>query len=736
MKRVCSILLAVLVALCLFPLTNSAFGVTNYDYTPKVDAQADLLVGTDTQSNKVFSTTKAADKELIGKFKIADLKETFNKVLGKFKGTAPQADKVKLSNASAEFKMTVTLPEGMEFDGDVDEPFSMTGDNGKFDDNPSSETSGNNKITITYKIDASSFSTFDKFKEAVDGLSDEISITLNNIKFTDASQADKNYTIKAEFNGAIKGTLKANNDDDILTMNIQYNGKQDPNGKDSTATGNDISFTMMYPSNPGSVPTPQTNEVTTLKFGVENGLETPVLGVTPPNDFNVTSKDGNADMNSSQPILRWQKKQLDGTWDTYDANTAFVAGEYRLELEIVKLKPVAGKKFSTTVKPTVTVEGHEFDVEEDEDWEVDTADGMLNYKGLSKETFKVEDTQPPAPSKFIVKFAVDGGTPAPEIQTIDKNKTVKKPDTNPSKPGFTFKGWYTDENFTTQYDFTKPVTENLTLYAKYEANPGTVVKHTVSFDTDGGTGVGPVEVEDGKTVSAPNPAPTKDGNTFVKWTLNGADYNFSAPVKSSMTLKAVWKVNEQTVTLKYNDNKTADSVLKVKKGTPVSKPANPSFDGHVFKGWYTDPAFANEYNFANPVTADLTLYAKWEVGTVTPAPGPTPPAPPAPPVPGPTPPAPPVPGPTPPAPPAPAPGPGTPGTPGGTLAPGAGSQTGSNNGKVVLKPVDKNKGQYNNEKNLNTPNTGDNSLTGVFATLFAIATLGVVALNIKKYKNK
>ena len=64
-------------------------------------------------------------------------------------------------------------------------------------------------------------------------------------------------------------------------------------------------------------------------------------------------------------------------------------------------------------------------------------------------------------------------------------------------------------------------------------------KYTVSFDSKGGSAVASQTVFEGNTASEPS-APTKDGYTFVKWQLSGADYNFSNPVTGNITLDAVW----------------------------------------------------------------------------------------------------------------------------------------------------------------------------------------------------
>ena len=66
-----------------------------------------------------------------------------------------------------------------------------------------------------------------------------------------------------------------------------------------------------------------------------------------------------------------------------------------------------------------------------------------------------------------------------------------------------------------------------------------VQQYTVTFNTDEGSTIAPVQVSDGSPVAQPAD-PTKDGYTFVKWQRNGSDYNFSNPVTGNITLDATW----------------------------------------------------------------------------------------------------------------------------------------------------------------------------------------------------
>ena len=52
-------------------------------------------------------------------------------------------------------------------------------------------------------------------------------------------------------------------------------------------------------------------------------------------------------------------------------------------------------------------------------------------------------------------------------------------------------------------------------------------------------------------------------------------------------------------------------VVKVAKGSKVSKPEDPVREGYTFAGWYADEALTEAYDFGSPVNEDTTLYAKW-----------------------------------------------------------------------------------------------------------------------------
>lgn len=88
--------------------------------------------------------------------------------------------------------------------------------------------------------------------------------------------------------------------------------------------------------------------------------------------------------------------------------------------------------------------------------------------------------QPNGITLYTVTFNSNGGSDVPE--QIRANAAATKPDSR--KAGYTLVGWYTDEACTAAYDFTKPVTDNVTLYAKWEAAPRYYYNSGTTTDTD------------------------------------------------------------------------------------------------------------------------------------------------------------------------------------------------------------------------------------------------------------
>ncbi|MBO0454686.1 InlB B-repeat-containing protein [Candidatus Enterococcus murrayae] len=73
--------------------------------------------------------------------------------------------------------------------------------------------------------------------------------------------------------------------------------------------------------------------------------------------------------------------------------------------------------------------------------------------------------------EYTVTYETNGGSKT-ESETVKANTPFTQP-TAPSKEGYTFEGWYTDEELTQAYDFATLATSDITLYAKWKKNGAT-----------------------------------------------------------------------------------------------------------------------------------------------------------------------------------------------------------------------------------------------------------------------
>src|SRR5690606_10039443 len=115
-------------------------------------------------------------------------------------------------------------------------------------------------------------------------------------------------------------------------------------------------------------------------------------------------------------------------------------------------------------------------------------------------------------AEYNVTFDVDGGS---EVEAVGVNHghTIDEPN-DPTKDGYTFIGWFSDEDLTEEFDFETEITEDTTLYAKWE-----VVSYTISLNLNGGT-LDPAFPTTSYTVESDDitlPTPVKDGYDFIGW---------------------------------------------------------------------------------------------------------------------------------------------------------------------------------------------------------------------------
>lgn len=67
-------------------------------------------------------------------------------------------------------------------------------------------------------------------------------------------------------------------------------------------------------------------------------------------------------------------------------------------------------------------------------------------------------------------------------------------------------------------------------------------------------------------------------------------------------------------TVTFQSEGGSEVASQIRANTPADRPADPTKEGYTFIGWYNGES---EWNFETPVTADLTLTAKWQINRYT-----------------------------------------------------------------------------------------------------------------------
>ena len=217
---------------------------------------------------------------------------------------------------------------------------------------------------------------------------------------------------------------------------------------------------------------------------------------------------------------------------------------------------------------------------------------------------------------------------------------------SPQKDGYTFLGWkfegddavYTDAQLDNLvYAADESVTE-VNLYAQWEQVPEDARYVTVHFYDEFGTYLGDGAVLNGTSDwSGPIDAPELDGYTLLGWAEEGGSV-YSTELLGQVVVSVPDDVTELTYIAHYEKTpatqthkvtfddcleSTKNQVVEVADGETVARPADPVCEGWTFLGWYTDTQLTQEFNFSTPVTADMTLYAKWQQNAEQPGEGTT-----------------------------------------------------------------------------------------------------------------
>ena len=150
--------------------------------------------------------------------------------------------------------------------------------------------------------------------------------------------------------------------------------------------------------------------------------------------------------------------------------------------------------------------------------------------------------------------------------------------------------------------------------------PVTPTSYTVTFDLNyaGGGIYQTLSVKAGEKVTSPT-KPSRDKYSFLGWytaVTGGSKFNFNSVINATITLYARWSRKSTsngsgsytpvtvtptyTVTFNSNDGSQVNAQV-ITSGQVASRPMNPTKEGYVFNGWYTNSELTNGYDFDAPV---------------------------------------------------------------------------------------------------------------------------------------
>ena len=256
------------------------------------------------------------------------------------------------------------------------------------------------------------------------------------------------------------------------------------------------------------------------------------------------------------------------------------------------------------VLPTGEKTGYDFDGWYEAKKDIGTASHKLNALSIAKKWELYGRYTAKTDVSYTVKYLREGDNKvlAPEKvvtdQTFDTEVTEQAADVVGYTPDAPSKTMILDEY-------------NKVLTFSYSANTYDYTVRHIKQLPDGSYDEANAEVEtlSGK-FEALAAVTAKDYGSH--YPTNDADTKQNIKIEKGLTIDVKYDLDEHTLTFETNGG-SAINPITVRHGNAVARPADPTKDKYTFIGWYADPEFTEEYDFATVLEADKTIYAKFEL---------------------------------------------------------------------------------------------------------------------------
>ncbi len=214
------------------------------------------------------------------------------------------------------------------------------------------------------------------------------------------------------------------------------------------------------------------------------------------------------------------------------------------------------------------------------------------------------------PITYSISFDTRGGNTISPIYA-NYGDAITAP-TTPTKKGYTFIGWFSDEDLRIEYTFLTMTDENPTIYAKWEIKTATIT-FVANNETENTTYTNTY----GSLIEFPTL--TKTGHSLEGWYTDSSltsKYTSLTTPDEDMILYANWTLNFYYIYLNAGFGLLTNPIYQA-YGTKVTAPENPTNTGYDFFGWYTDKTFKTPYEFSTMPAKNITIYAQWLIKEIT-----------------------------------------------------------------------------------------------------------------------
>ncbi|MBR3116598.1 MAG: InlB B-repeat-containing protein, partial [Bacilli bacterium] len=314
--------------------------------------------------------------------------------------------------------------------------------------------------------------------------------------------------------------------------------------------------------------------------------------------LNIGQKDGI--VNTTSPVIQGKTYGIvaNNTYNFYDGIIKGITNH-------------AGKTSSTGNTPSISIDTNETKITEIEN-NSSKIYGTEEIGGSTYKTLSLESLD----ESYLITLNANGGSVSPLSLTVKKGEEIGEIPT-PVKTGSTFIGWYT--GLTDGIEVTSNyVPENdMPIYARYykDLSGVTISPRNITIDIGQSETINITNIEEEYTFVSNNPdvaSVNQEGQVFglekgnATITITGSFSGKTVTIPVTVLSNVYY-----TVTFNANGGEVEEETRRVREDFPIGDLPTPTYNGFIFKGWYSSEEFGSQITSNTVVTNDTTIYARY-----------------------------------------------------------------------------------------------------------------------------